>query len=348
MAQREYKRLMRAGLKLSSFLFISTLALSGQTKKILVEGADAEFVKDLQSASSEVQIVPVSRDRVVPEIADADAFIGNITPAEVRAAKKLKWVQVMSAGVENVLFKSGSNDLRDSGITLTNNRIVQGPEIADHAFAMLLMLTRHLYTFYDNKQKELWEPPRPFPGIELRGRTAVVIGVGGIGTQIATRAWAFGMNVIGVDPEDKPFIPFLTKVVKPDQLDEVVPLADVVFVSAPDTPMSHKMVGGREFELMKQNSYFIAVSRGGLYEMGGLVKALDSKRLAGAGVDVTDPEPLPKGHPLWKVDNVIVTPHIAGRSDKDRERMVGTIKENIRRFAEGKPLVNVVDKHKGY
>jgi phosphoglycerate dehydrogenase-like enzyme len=108
------------------------------------------------------------------------------------------------------------------------------------------------------------------------------------------------------------------------------------------------MMGAREFTLMKKNSYFIVVSRGGLYDMNGLVRALDEKRLAGAGVDVTDPEPLPKGHPLWKFDNVMITPHIAGRSDHDRERMVGTAKENLRRFVEGKPLVNVVNKQNGY
>jgi phosphoglycerate dehydrogenase-like enzyme len=99
---------------------------------------------------------------------------------------------------------------------------------------------------------------------------------------------------------------------------------------------------------MKQNSYFICVSRGGLYDMNGLVKALDSRKLAGAGVDVTDPEPLPRGHPLWKFDNVMITPHIAGRSDRDQERMFATIKENIRRFGAGMPLINVVDKQKGY
>ena len=130
--------------------------------------------------------------------------------------------------------------------------------------------------------------------------------------------------------------------------DQVLPEADVIFVCAPHTLMSNKMVGAREFELMKKDAYFIAVSRGGLYDMGGLVKALDSKRLAGAGVDVTDPEPLPKGHPLWKFPNVVITPHVAGRSDKDRARMVGTIKENIQRFVDGRPLVNVVDKQKGY
>ena len=108
------------------------------------------------------------------------------------------------------------------------------------------------------------------------------------------------------------------------------------------------MVGPHEFDLMKKGAYFIAVSRGGIYDMNALVKALDEKRLAGAGVDVMDPEPLPKGHPLWKFPNAIITPHIAGRSDRDRVRMVGTAKENLRRFIEGEPLVNVVDKQKGY
>lgn len=325
----------------------SLLVSAAETKKIVVTNADPGMLKELQSASSLVRIIPVTKANVMQEIADADAFIGEINPEEVRAGKNLKWVGVMSAGVERVLHLSGGNDLRDSNIILTNNKVVQGPEIADHAMAMLLMLSRDLYHLYANKQQELWQP-RPYPGIELNGRTAVVIGVGGIGTQIATRASAFGMNVIGVDPEDRPYMPSIKKLVKPDQLNEVLPDADVVFISAPHTPMSHKMVGPQQFDLMKKDAYFIAVSRGGLYDLPSLVKALDSKRLAGAGVDVTDPEPLPKGHPLWKFDNAIITPHIAGRSDQDRSRMVGTIRENIRRFAEGKPLLNVVDKQKGY
>jgi len=136
--------------------------------------------------------------------------------------------------------------------------------------------------------------------------------------------------------------------VKPDQLNDVLPSADAVFISAPHTPQSHKMMGPQQFELLKQNSYFIAVSRGGIYDLPALVKALDSKKLAGAGVDVTDPEPLPQGNSLWKFENVIVTPHIAGRSDMDRSRMLGTVKENVRRFGAGLPLLNVVDKQKGY
>jgi phosphoglycerate dehydrogenase-like enzyme len=318
----------------------------GQQKKVLV--ASPGLAEELESVNSGAKIVAVTPSDVMREIADADAFIGNITSAEVRAGKNLKWVGVMSAGVENVLFpKDGSSDLRDSNIILTNNKIVQGPEIADHALAMLLMLSRNLNVLYRNDQQQIWNP-RSFHGIELRGKTAVVIGVGGIGTQISLRANAFGMNVIGVDPEDKPFVPFIQRVVKPDQLDEVLPEADVVFISAPDTPKSHKMMGAHQFGLMKKNSYFIAVSRGGIYDMNGLVKAMDEKRLAGAGVDVTDPEPLPKDHPLWKFPNAVITPHIAGRSDQDAGRMVGTIKENLKRFVEGKPMINVVDKRKGY
>src|SRR5260370_30040701 len=108
------------------------------------------------------------------------------------------------------------------------------------------------------------------------------------------------------------------------------------------------MVGPHQFDLMKKGTYFIAVSCGGVYDLNSLIKALDENRLAGAGVDVMDPEPLPKGNALWKFPNAIVTPHIAGRSDKDRARMVGIIKENVSRFVDGRPLVNVVNKQKGY
>lgn len=335
--------------RLALLFAVCAIALCAQNKKILLGIDNPALLRELQSVTPQARIVPVTGKNVMQEITDADAFIGSISPAEVRAGKQLKWVQTMSAGVEGVLFPaSGASDLRNSNIVLTNNQIVQGPEIADHAMAMLLMLSRRLFIYYKHQEQELWRSPQPYPGVELRNKTAVVIGVGGIGTQIAVRAHAFGMNVIGVDPEDIPFMPFLEKVVKPDQLDEVLPLADVVFVSAPYTPRSRKMMGARQFELLKPHSYFVAVSRGRLYDLDGLVKALDSKRLDGAGVDVTDPEPLPKGHPLWKFDNVIITPHVAGRSDQDRTRMVGTIKENIRRFVEGEPLINVVDKQKGY
>lgn len=328
-------------------LVLCSAALLAQPKKIVVRNADPLLMKTIEGASDQVRIVPTTPDTFMKEIVDADAVIGDVRAEEVRAAKKLKWVQTISAGVERSLHLSGGNDLRDSDIILTNNQVVQGPEIADHAMAMLLTLTRRINMFVTNRTKETWRAGG-YDGIELRGKTAVIIGVGGIGTQIAIRASAFGMTVIGVDPESKPFLPFVSKIVKPDQLDEVVPLADVVFVSAPHTPKSHKMMGPKQFDEMKKNSYFVAVSRGGVYDMPALVKALDSRQLAGAGVDVTDPEPLPAGHPLWKFDNAIVTPHIAGQSDHSRERMYGTVRENIIRFVDGRPMINVVDKKRGY
>jgi phosphoglycerate dehydrogenase-like enzyme len=277
------------------------------------------------------------------ELADADAVIGNISPEIMRAAPRLKWVQVGSAGVERFL----TPELVKSSIVLTNCKIVQGPEIADHAFAMLLALTRQINRAVVDRTKQSW-PTQEYRPLELRGRTAVIVGVGGIGTQIAVRASAFGMRVIGVDPKDIPLVPYLEKTVPPDRLNEVLPEADVVFVSAPHTPQTEKMFGERQFSLIKPNGYFIAVSRGKLYDANALVAALQSKHLAGAGLDVTDPEPLPKGHALWQFENVVITPHIAGRSDGEYRRYMELYKENLRRFAAGEPLLNVVDKQKGY
>ena len=330
-----------------AFLLLASALCGAQTLKIVVAGQNPETIADWQTASDKVKLVRVTSDTAMSEIADADAYIGNIRPELVEAGKKLRWVQTLSAGVEQVLHKSGSDALADSDIVLTNNQIVQGPEIADHAMAFLLTLTRFLPTYLKRQAEENWQA-RPYELFELNGKNALVIGMGGIGLQIAIRAWAHGMKVVGVDPEDIAYLPYVDSIVKPDMLDSVIGDADVVFMAAPHTPESHRMIGPSQFEAMKDGAYFIAVSRGGTYDLGSLVKALDSKKLAGAGVDVTDPEPLPKGHALWKFENVIITPHIAGRSDMDRGRMLGVVKSNIRRFADGLRLINVVDKQKGY
>ncbi len=331
-----------------SLCLLTALTLQAQQLKIVVQ--NPAVMKELQTSEypPQVKLVQASGADLTREIVDADGFVGGpLSAAQIQSAKKLRWVQAFSAGVENQLFLTGNTAMRDSAIVLTNNRIAEGPELADHAFAMLLALTRQLPRFMGNQAQEKWQANNQ--GIlVLKDKTAVVIGVGGAGFNIATRAWAFGMNVIGVDPQDYPMTPIVKKYVKPDQLDEVLPEADVVFVSAPHTKESHRMIGTKQFGLMKQGAFFIAVSRGGLYDLDSLVQALDSKKLSGAGVDVTDPEPLPKGHALWKFSNAIVTPHVAGRSDQDYARMVGTARENIKRFAAGKPLINVVDKSKGY
>ena len=334
-------------IRIVAFLLLASALCGAQTLKIVVAGQNAETIADWQTASDKVKLVRVTSDTAMSEIADADAYIGNIRPELVEAGKKLRWVQTLSAGVEQVLHRSGSDALASSDIVLTNNQIVQGPEIADHAMALLLTLTRFLPTYLKRQADENWQA-RPYELFELNGKNALVIGMGGIGLQIAIRAWAHGMKVVGVDPEDIAYLPYVDSIVKPDMLDSVIGDADVVFMAAPHTPKSHKMIGPSQFETMKEGAYFIAVSRGGTYDLSSLVKALDSKKLAGAGVDVTDPEPLPQGHALWKFENVIITPHIAGRSDMDRGRMLGVVKSNIRRFADGLRLINVVDKQKGY
>ncbi len=311
--------------------------------KIVVTGMGPDAVRQIQEAARDAAVVGVESSRLAEQVADADAIIGTITPELFKAARKLRWVQVYSAGVERYRFP----ELVGSDVTLTNCKIIQGPNIADHAMGLLLALTRDLYRAIPNRAQEEWNRGAYRP-IELRGKTAVVIGVGGIGMQIAQRAHAFDMKVIGVDPKDIPISYWISRIVPPDRLDSVLPEADVVFMAAPLTPESQAMMGKKQFGLMKKRSYFIAVSRGRTYDTDALLGALGSGVLAGAGLDVTDPEPLPKGHPLWKRENVIITPHIAGQSDGVQGRRMALILENVGRFVRGEQLLNIVDKKKGY
>lgn len=297
----------------------------------------------LQSEAPGVRIVPARGPDLARELADADGVLGTLNPEQFRMAKKLRWMHVYSAGVESALFA----ELIDSKVQVTNAKNVYGPQIADHAFAFLLALTRKLNVTIPNKGKEDWPPGRDGM-FELNGKTAVIIGVGGIGSNIAQRATGFGMKVIGVDIRDIPPSNTISKVVTPERLNEVLPEADVVFISAPLTAKSAKMMGPQQFSLLKKGSYYIAVSRGGITDTGALVKALDEGRLAGAGLDVVDPEPLPKGHPLWKFPNVVITPHTAGGSDRLDGRLHAVLLENLTRFGKNQPLVNVVDKQAGF
>jgi phosphoglycerate dehydrogenase-like enzyme len=331
-------------LTLTSCGLLLASGLSAQKLKVLdLSRLGHESYLRMQATVPEIRLIEGDRSKVAAQLADADGVIGPFDLKLLASAPKLKWIQSESAGVENFMALPG---FAQSRIVLTNNKILQGPEIADHALGMLLALIRGIATAARGGSED-WNQKNYNP-IELRGKTAVIVGVGGIGTQIALRLNASGMTVIGVDPKDIPFTTYLARTVAPDRLDSVLPQADVVLLSAPLTPKSRKMMGPREFELMKPNSYFIAVSRGGLYDTDALVKALDSKKLAGAGLDVTDPEPLPKGHPLWKFPNVLITPHIAGRSDGENARYEALYIENLKRFAAGELLLNLVDKEKGY
>ena len=322
--------------------------MPAQTKKVIAN-LSPEMLKDLAVSAPNVKIVSTRGIDLAREIEDADAMVGvTLTPDLFKRAKKLQWLHISSAGVESHGRQVGLfPELAASNVTVTNAKGVYGPQIADHAFAFLLALTRKLNVTIPKQHLEEWPPGRDGM-FELQGKTAVIIGVGGIGSNIAQRAFGFGMKVIGVDIRDIPTSNVIQRVVPPDQLDAVLPLADVVFVSVPHTAKSEGMMGAREFELMKQGSYFIAMSRGKIYDHSALVKALDSRKLAGVGLDATDPEPLPKGHALWKFPNVIITPHTSGGSDNLETRLADLVKENIRRFGAGLPLRNVVDKKEGF
>jgi phosphoglycerate dehydrogenase-like enzyme len=238
-------------------------------------------------------------------------------------------------------------ELLESAITLTSAKIIEGPEMADHAMALLLALTRQLDRAIAQRPQEKWSS-RGYAPVELRGKTAVIIGLGGAGTQIAERAFAFGMQVIAVDPKDLPIMRAVERVVGPDRLADVLPEADVVFISAPLTEQTRGLLGDREFARMKAGVFIINVARGGIIRTDALVRALADGRVGGAGLDVVDPEPLPRGHPLWRTGRVVLTPHLAGGSDQGMARRRELVTENVRRFAEGLPLRNVVDKAAGY
>ena len=326
------------------FVLIAGAAL-GQAakKKIVILGLGDSAVAELtNSAPPNVEIVATTLGHLGADLADADAFISpHINRSVVEAGKQLSWIQILDAGVETDLPYVKGTD-----ITLTNLKVVMGPEVADHAMALLLALTRGLYETIPARK---WETPPDIGRVtELTAKTAVIVGVGGVGTQIAQRAGAFGMTIIGVDPKDAPPLPIIKQMVKPDQIDTVLPMADVVFITVPETPATKGMIGAAQFREMKQGAYFIAVSRGTVYSTPGLVEALTNHHLGGAGLDVTDPEPLPANSPLWKFANVIITPHIAGASSAAQSRVVDLLRQNIRLFAAGQPLLNVVDKEKGY
>jgi phosphoglycerate dehydrogenase-like enzyme len=255
------------------------------------------------------------------------------------AGNGLEWLHLGGAGVDEYIIP----ELVNSGIVFTNGRIIQGPEVSDHAMGLLLCLTRNIHLVL--RDVPVRSMPRP---VELRGKTAVIIGVGGIGLPLAEKARAFGMRVLGVDEDYVPMVSTIERCYTDDELLEVLPQADVVFMAAPRTENSYQMMNDEAFGVMKSNAIYINVSRGATTDTDALQRALETGKIAAAALDVTDPEPLPEEHPLRAMENVIISPHIAGPSDFNRQRSLELIKINIARFLDQKPLINVVDKNRGY
>jgi cyclase len=327
-------------------------------KRIVVPNLMPARMAELKAIAPDVFFVPVqSAEDAAKEAADADAVLGFCTPPIVAGGKKLRWIQVSHAGVEKDLFP----DLVKSDIVLTNTQRLYGPNVADQAFALLLALTRGLNKamhppLIDLDKKNKVDLNKHWSGLkggaevsELHGKTMLVIGLGGVGTEIAKRAEAFGMRVIATDPNDKIERPaFVFAIHPPAKLMELLPQADVVALACPLTAETRGMFGKSQFGAMKPSAYFINVARGGIVKTPDLLEALDRKLIAGAGLDVTDPEPLPDDHPLWRLRNVVISPHTGGNSADAMDRQWRLFRENVRRFVAGERLLCVVDKAKGY
>lgn len=317
--------------------------------KIVVGRLSGEQVASLQKAVPEARLVAVaSADDALAHIEDADALIGIASEPLVKKGKRLRWIQVLSAGVDRYGFAA----LRESEIVLTNAKIIQGPNVADQAMALLLALTRQVHRAVELGPKHGWratrEKLRQGKTIELADKLALVVGYGGIGSAIADRAHGFGMRVEAVNRSlDKPHPKWL-KLHPSSALLQVLPRADVVILAVPLTAETTKMFDAEAFAAMKDGSYLINIARGKVVDTQALVAALKSGKLAGAGLDVTEPEPLPDDHPLWTLENVVVTPHMGGTSDRVASRRMELVRENLRAFVDGKPLRNVVDKQRGY
>lgn len=347
MAKRILLRLLALCAIAAFIVVVPDNTVSAESIKILVHSSYASDLMDIADRYPDLEFVIATTPKEVLEaVPECEAIIGSgyDVAAILRAGTKLKWIQSASAGVEGYVRVP---EMLERDILLTNAKIIQGPEIADHALALLLNLTRDL-KFFNEQMSKGWERTQRLPIIELRGKTALVIGLGGIGTQVAERCFAFGMRVIAVDPKDIPFMRSIDHLGKPEDLPELLPQADVIIMCAPRTYESEGMLGAKEFDLMKEGVYVINVSRGAIIDTDALVKALKSGKVNGAGLDVTDPEPLPADHPLWSMPNVTITPHIATLSDGLRARRIALFRDNIIRYMEGRPLRHVVDKERGF
>lgn len=314
----------------------------------IVVRADELRVAWLQTAAPGVQLVAApSIATALESVTEADAIIGYCSAELLRAGPRLRWIQLPSAGAEYCVRIPA---VQERDILITNAQRIYGPEIAEHVLAMMLAFTRGLYRFIPAQLEGRWNR-RAVPQQqlwELEGKTMLVVGLGGIGTEVAKRAHALGMRVTATRRSSRTGPEFVDYVGLADELMDLAGDADVVVNAAPLTPETTGMFDAAFFARMKPTAYFINVGRGRSVVTADLVAALESGRIAGAGLDVTDPEPLPPGHRLWKLPNVIITPHVAGGSDLRTERLWIIIRENIRRYAAGERMLSVVDVRRGY
>jgi phosphoglycerate dehydrogenase-like enzyme len=276
------------------------------------------------------------------EIADTDALFGRVSPEVLSQARRLRYYQSIGAGVDAIL----TPELVESDVILASEKGGVGIHLAEHAFALLLALARGLHTSLRQPDYGLREPIRREQR-ELWEQTMGVVGFGGTGREVARRALGFGMRVLAVDIEDVPPEPGVT-LWRNDRLPDLLAESDVVVIALPLTKATHHLFTRDLFRRMRRHAILINVTRGAIVYGDDLLAALAQGLIWGAGLDVTDPEPLPSGHPLWTHPRVIVTPHTAGGSPRRAGRVIATFCENLKRLRAGRPLLAVIDKRKGY
>ena len=307
---------------------------------------NAAEIKQITSQGKNVELIlPKSLDEMNKALAEVDVVFGALNAEMFARAKNLRWLQATEAGMDRLLFP----ELIKSNVVITNMARMFAPAISETAISMLLALTRGLNKFYFPQfQKRTFIAQRD-ELVEIDGMTAGIVGMGGIGQFVASKLhYGFNMKILATDasPMAKPF--FVDTLREPGWFMEMVPQVDVLVGAAPATPLTANMFNEKVFRSMKKTAYFLGLSRGALTDEDALARALKEGWIAGAGIDVTKTEPLPSSSPLWDCPNLVMTCHSAGFAPPRRIRLMGLLAENVRRYSSGLPLMNVVDKQRGY
>ncbi len=288
-------------------------------------------------------MVAADRQQAIALAPDAEVMVGWNMPREaVQHAPRLRWIHSTAAGVDQLLYP----EVLDREIMVTTSSGIHH-SLVEHVLAVLLALTRRLHIAMRNQIQHRWERSQRIMGDEIAGQTLGILGLGAIGTELATKAHALGMRVIGTKRTPAQ-IPGVERVLPPAGLAEVLRAADAVVIALPLTPATRGLIGERELRAMKSTAVLINVGRGSIVQESALVQALREQWIAGAALDVFEVEPLPADSPFYEMENVIVTPHVSGTSPYYMDRAVPVFSENLASYLQGRPLRNLVDKGRGY
>lgn len=321
---------------------IATISTSYAAPATTFSPAEVEQIRS-QGKSIDLTVTK-SLDELHQVLPEVDVVIGALNAEMLAKAKSLRWMQHTEAGVNTVLFP----ELVQSPVVVTNMAGIFAPCISETAIGMLLALTRGLSKYYIPQfARREFIAERNL--VEVDGMTMGIVGLGGIGMSTAMRAhFGFNMRILATDAKPMVKPTFVDVLREPEWLMEMVPQVDILVSAPPLTPRTARMFDEKVFRAMKKTAYFLSLSRGDVVDQPALIRALKEGWIAGAGLDVVTPEPLPSDSPLWDCPNTVLTCHTSGFSPQRRIRQMGLIAENVRRYAAGLPLLNVVDKHRGY